>query len=229
VAYKLVLKTGTYTVLHNFDSFDGANPCSRLTLDKAGKVLYGATAQGGSANCFEGCGVVFSLTITNNAFDVLYYFAGSPDAEYPYGPLALDASGNLYGDSQLGGTYLCRNEHGCGTVFKVRPKTGTDTVLHNFTGGADGNYPLAGVIRSHAGTVYGTTAWGGSDDLGTVFELVKRKETVLHAFQGSDGSGPSAVVIMDLKGNLFGTTFAGGSHSGGCAEYGCGVVWEITP
>ena len=229
VAYKLVLKTGAYTVLHKFAPADGANPESTLTLDAAGKVMYGATAQGGSANCWDGCGVLFKLTLKTGAYQVLYYFTGSPDAQHPYGPLSLDAAGNFYGDSQLGGSYPCRGDTGCGTVFMVDPKTGTDTVLHNFSGGADGNYPLAGVIRSQAGTVYGTTAWGGSNDLGTVFELVKGTETVLHTFQGSDGSGPSAVVITDSKGDHFGTTSAGGSHSGVCADYGCGVVWEITP
>jgi uncharacterized repeat protein (TIGR03803 family) len=229
VVYKLVLKTGTYTVLHSFDSSDGASPESALTLDNAGKVLYGTTAEGGSLNCYQGCGVVFRLTLRTSAYEALYYFNGSPDANYPYGPLALDASGNLYGDSQLGGSHPCLSEKGCGTVFVVRPKTGTDTVLHNFTGGKGGNYPLAGLIRSHAGTLYGTTAWGGSNDLGTVFELAKKTETVLHPFQGSDGSGPSAVVIIDSKGDLFGTTFAGGSHPSACAGYGCGVVWEFTP
>jgi uncharacterized repeat protein (TIGR03803 family) len=225
VVYKLVLKTGAYTVLHNFDPSDGTFPCSSLTLDKTGKVLYGATPSGGSS----GLGVVFRLTIKTRVYEVLYNFTGSPDAEYPYGPLALDASGNLYGDSQLGGSYPCLSERGCGTVFMVSPRTGTDTVLYNFTGGADGNYPLAGVIRSHAGTLYGTTAWGGSNDDGTVFKLAQNTETVLHTFQGSDGSGPSAVVIMDSKGDLLGTAFSGGSHGSGCGGYGCGVVWEITP
>ena len=230
VVYKLVLKTGAYTVLHNFHSSDGSNPCSSLILDQTGKVLYGATPSGGSSDhCYGGCGAVFKLTIKTGVYKVLYNFTGSPDAEYPYGPLSLDAWGNLYGDSQLGGAYLCRSDSGCGTVFMVHPKTGTDTVLHNFTGGADGDYPLAGVTRSRAGAIYGTTAWGGSNDLGTVFELVAKKETVLHTFHGSDGSGPSAVVIMDSKGNLFGTAFAGGSHGSGCDGYGCGVVWKVTP
>jgi uncharacterized repeat protein (TIGR03803 family) len=225
VVYKLVLKTGAFSVLHNFDSSDGAYPSSTLTLDKTGKFLYGAAGAGGSS----GCGVVFRLTIETGAYDVLYNFTGSPDAEEPYGPLALDASGNLYGDSQFGGSYPCRADNGCGTVFTVSPSTGTDTVLYNFTGGADGNYPQAGVIRSHEGTLYGTTAWGGSNNDGTVFKLFNNTETVLHTFQGSDGSGPSAVVIMDSKDNLFGTASAGGSRGSGCGGYGCGVVWEITP
>jgi len=225
VMYKFVLKTGAYTVLHNFDPSDGSFPCSTLTLDTSGKVLYGATPEGGSF----GAGVVFKLTINTSVYEVVYNFTGSPDAEYPYGPLAQDASGNLYGDSQLGGSYPCPSDQGCGTVFVVHPKTGTDTVLYNLTGGVDGNYPLAGVIRSNAGTIYGTAAWGGANDYGTVFKLVDNTETVLHTFRGSDGSGPSAVVIIDSKGELFGTAFAGGSHSSGCDGYGCGTVWEITP
>jgi uncharacterized repeat protein (TIGR03803 family) len=167
--------------------------------------------------------------LTTSTYKVLYNFTGSPDAEFPYGPLALDAADNLYGDSQLGGSHPCRSDKGCGTMFEVLPKIGSDRVLYNFTGGADGNYPLAGLLRSHAGTLYGTTAWGGSNDDGTVFKLVEKTETVLHTFQGSDGSGPSSAVIVDSKGNLFGTAFAGGSHPSGCGGFGCGVVWALTP
>jgi uncharacterized repeat protein (TIGR03803 family) len=173
---------------------------------------------------------VFRLALKTSAYKVLYYFTGSPDAQYPNGPLTLDSSGNLLGDSQLGGSYPCPSDHGCGTVFLVSPKTRSDTVVHNFTGGADGNYPLAGTMRSPAGTLYGTTAWGGGpSNAGTVFELVENTLTVLHTFHGSDGSGPSAVVVMDSNGNVFGTTNSGGSHSSGCGGSGCGVVWEITP
>jgi uncharacterized repeat protein (TIGR03803 family) len=231
VVYKLVLKTHTFTLLHKFDSSDGAFPSSALTLDARGEALYGTTAEGGSSgNCNpDGCGVVFKLTIKTGAYDVLYNFTGSPNAEYPYGPLALDSSGNLYGDSQLGGSHPCRSGHGCGTVFMVDPGTGTDTVLYKFPGGWHGNYPMAGIIRTPAGTLYGTTTWGGLNNDGTVFELSDNTERVLHTFQGSDGSNPFAVVIVDTNGNLFGTTLAGGSPSSGCSNYGCGVLWEITP
>jgi uncharacterized repeat protein (TIGR03803 family) len=231
VVYKLVLETSTFTVLHNFESSDGSFPDTKLTLDTRGEVLYGTTPEGGaSSNCNpDGCGVVFRLTIKTDAYDVLYNFTGSPDARYPYGPLALDSLGNLYGDSQLGGSYPCRSDHGCGAVFEVDPGSGTDTVVYNFPGGPQGNYPMAGIIRTPAGMLYGTTAWGGLTDDGTVFELADNTQTVLHTFQGSDGSNPFAVVIVDPNGNLFGTTLAGGSHSSGCNGYGCGVVWEIAP
>jgi uncharacterized repeat protein (TIGR03803 family) len=124
VVYKLVLNTRAFTVLHSFDASGGSFPDTSLTPDKTGKFLYGATPEGGtSGNCNpDGCGVVFRLTIRTGAYDVLYNFTGSPDAEYPYGLLSMDSSGNLYGDSQLGGSSPCRSAHGCGTVFMVDPR-----------------------------------------------------------------------------------------------------------
>jgi uncharacterized repeat protein (TIGR03803 family) len=47
----------TYTVLHTFEGFDGAQPDANLILDDKGN-LYGTTATGGSG----GCGVAFELT-----------------------------------------------------------------------------------------------------------------------------------------------------------------------
>jgi uncharacterized repeat protein (TIGR03803 family) len=226
VVYKLVLKTGAFTVLHSFDNSDGAFPESPLTLDRAGKILYGTTPEGGSIG--NGDGVAFRVDLCTGRYEVLYNFAGPPDAQYPYGPLTMDSRGNLYGDSQLGGSYPCGG-HGCGTVFMLNPATKADTVLYNLAGGPDGNYPMAGITRTWVGAVYGATAWGGLNDDGTVFELVEGTETVLHSFEGSDGAHPFAAVVMDPNGNLFGTTLNGGSYSGECSSYGCGVVWEITP
>jgi uncharacterized repeat protein (TIGR03803 family) len=55
-------------------------------------------------------------------------------------------------------------------VFKVSA-AGHYTVLYTFTGGADGNGPLAGVIRDSAGNLYGTTYYGGERGTGVVFKL----------------------------------------------------------
>jgi hypothetical protein len=42
-------------------------------------------------------------------------------------------------------------------VFKLSP-SGTETVLHSFTGGSsDGANPFAGLIADRAGNLYGTT------------------------------------------------------------------------
>jgi len=134
----------------------------------------------------------------------------------------LDSKDNLYGTTTLGGAV------GAGTVFKLS-RTETETILHSFTGGADGIFPQAALILDKNGNLYGTTEYGGSFDLGTVFELTPTgMETVLHSFanDGTDGIYPLAGVAIDTAGNLYGTTVEGG---GGNCEGGCGVVFKIVP
>ena len=97
----------------------------------------------------------------------------------------------------------------------------TYTVLHTFTGGADGGGPVATPILDARGNLYETTPDGGSH--GLVLKLDSQgKETVLHAFSGSpDGSAPFSSLIRDAQGNLFGTTLVGG-------RFNLGAVFEIT-
>jgi uncharacterized repeat protein (TIGR03803 family) len=63
-------------------------------------------------------------------------------------------------------------------------------VLHSFTGGADGGYPYAGVIRDSAGNLYGTTISGGAANKGVVYKLDSAgQETVLYSFSGGANEG----------------------------------------
>jgi uncharacterized repeat protein (TIGR03803 family) len=73
------------------------------------------------------------------------------------------------------------------------------------------------------GTFYGTTAWGGANNLGTVFSVTPSgAETVVHSFQGgNDGANPVGG-LLNLGGTLYGTTSAGG-------PYGGGTVFAIVP
>ena len=97
-----------------------------------------------------------------------------------------------------------------------------ETVLYSFTGGVDGGYPYAGLVRDARGNLYGTTAYGGWARCGVVFKVSSSgQETVLHSFRGPDGAHPWAGLILDGEGNLFGTTPFGGS-------FGYGTVFEIT-
>jgi hypothetical protein len=116
-------------------------------------------------------------------------------------------------------------------VFKLDP-TGHEAVLHSFTGGADGAFPTAGLVRDTAGNLYGTTSLGGNltncnnqgfPGCGVVFKLgTAGNETVLYSFTGgADGASPGfGSLIRDTAGNLYGTDAPGA---------GDGVVFEITP
>jgi len=215
---------GKETVLYTFrGETDGGNPEAGLVMDSAGN-LYGTTYQGGNmSGCTQiamGCGVVFKLD-TAGIETVLHTFSGGADGANPLAGLILDAAGNLYGTTAYGGAY------GGGTVFKV-DTTGTETVLHNFTGAADGGTPEAGLILDAAGTLYGTTEYGGTFGLGTVFKVdANGGEMVLHSFSGPpDGAYPLAGLVLDAGGNLYGTTFQGGTPST-CFSAGCGVVFKL--
>jgi hypothetical protein len=65
----------------------------------------------------------------------------------------------------------------CGVAFKL-DETGTETVLHSFTGGADGA-DLMGLFRNPEGNLYSTTS-NGALGFGAVFKLDSTgKQTVL--------------------------------------------------
>jgi uncharacterized repeat protein (TIGR03803 family) len=132
----------SFVVLHSFDGADGAYPYyAGLVRDAAGN-LYGTTHYGGA----HGWGVVFKLSPTG-AETVLYSFTGGADGGAPHAGLVRDAAGNLYGTTPLGGAeastycWYYGRVTTCGVVFKLSAD-GTETVLHRFTGGADGGNPI---------------------------------------------------------------------------------------
>jgi uncharacterized repeat protein (TIGR03803 family) len=159
---------------------------------------------------------------------VLYSFAAGTDGAFTQAGVIADAHGNFYGTTQEGGSSGCGG--GCGTVFKLTPN-GKETVLHVFTMGSDGVYPIPGLVADAAGNLYGTTLNGGGNcQCGTIFKVTPGgKESLLHVFRrGKDGSFPLAVLIIDAAGNLYGTTGSGGLDCNGTG-LGCGTVFKITP
>jgi uncharacterized repeat protein (TIGR03803 family) len=224
--------TVTEQILHSFrNGKDGAQPEGGLIADQKGN-LYGTTVYGGTGKGYSGFGTVFTVAPDGDE-SALYAFKGGSDGTYPTDTLLLDKNGNLYGTTTGGGTGC--SPSGCGTVFKLAPH-GKETLLYVFQGQDDGWRPLGGLIADANGNLFGTTALGGSYNgecaqtgCGTVFELTPGGTIItLHAFQGgSDGYGPSGGVIMDSSGNLYGTTYGGGSGTN--CEFGCGLVFKLTP
>ena len=213
-----------YSVLYSFkDGKYGRDPHAG-PLIKVKDKLYGTTVYGGGpchARCFGG--TVFAIT-TSGGETVLHSFeVGSEvytDGKNPRAGL-IDVTGTLYGTTVHGGGASCY----CGTVFKVT-LSGSETVLHSFSGEPDGFSPDAGLLDVN-GTLYGTTYYGGANGDGTVFAITTSgTETVLHSFAGKpDGAHPYAGLI-NVNGTLYGTTTSGGANCNWSG--GCGTVFAIT-
>lgn len=225
-----------YKVLYAFTGgADGGQPMAGLIRDNAGN-LYGTTQGGGilSGPCApSGCGVVFKLDSSGKE-TVLYRFTGGEDGASPAASLVRDSAGNLYSSTGSGGRSCIWSGNGCGVIFKLDPATGKETVLHAFTGGADGWSPAGSLLLDEAGTLYGVTASGGASGgcggggCGVVFKLdtATREETVLYTFTGgADGGQPVAGLLRDSAGNFYGTASLGGIPEP--CGIGCGVTFEL--
>ena len=148
---------------------DGYEPWGTLIRDKNG-ALYGTTYAGGATDE----GVVFMVSrsagkwteTTLHEFDSFNQDGANPLAGLSWGP-----SGSLYGTTSEGGT---PGYPGVGIVFELTQSGGAwnETILHSFEGDSDGSYPQGGVILDKNGALYGTTALGGTDNLGTVWKII---------------------------------------------------------
>ncbi len=161
--------------------------------------------------------VALSATLTT-----LASFNGA-NGSWPTDGVLIDAGGNLFGTSQLGGA---NND---GAVFEIaRTTTGyaaAPTVLASFTG-ANGYLPKGGLIADGNGDLFGVTEYGGAYGYGTVFEIAKTAAgyasapATLVSFSDSPGIDPDGSLLADASGDLFGVTVYGGA-------YGYGTVFEI--
>jgi uncharacterized repeat protein (TIGR03803 family) len=168
----------TARVLHNFSGFgDGGSPNGNLVLDAAGNI-FGTTPTGGDKTACNrhGCGVVFELSPTMAGgwkYTGLYAFTGGTDGGVPYAGLVIDSSGNLYGTTNQGGPSTGTGcSSGCGVVFEFSPGSSgySETILYSLTT-TTGAGPSAPLSRDSSGNLFGTTFYGGTDNIGTVFEV----------------------------------------------------------
>jgi uncharacterized repeat protein (TIGR03803 family) len=217
---------GQETVIHRFNSNNGFDPIGGMIIDASGN-LYGTTFYGG----INGGGTIFKLTPKGGGWaeTQLYSFnENGTGGFFPDARLTVDSQGNLYGTTFFGGSF------GFGIVFELTPNADgsrTYKTLHSFGQSGDGTYPHGGLMVGAEGDLYGTTAAGGSDKDGIVYELIPNghggfAEKILHSFSGADGANPYSSLV-EVSGSLYGTTYAGGSSSA-CTN-GCGTVFALTP
>jgi len=209
---------GHETILHYFDPSNGDGRCPEgLVFDSQGN-LYGSTNYGGTNDR----GLIYELVNSGGTWseNILYRFAGGDDGSQPLGALVFDSAGNLYGTTQIGGTFSK------GTVFELTP-SGQKVVLHNINT-HEGFRPNGGLIFDDSGNLYGT-AQGGALGYGSVFKLDSAGNfSVLYEFKGGfDGAFPFGPLVIDPNGYLYGTTNDAG-YSFLCeSPYGCGVAFRV--
>lgn len=214
--------TWSETILHQFGGPDGAGGSFIAPVFDSGGNLYGTTSGGG----IHLDGTAFQLTPRGNGrwgFDSLYSFN---DSSSGYGPSGVAFNnGAVYATVSWGG-----GENDEGTVIRLShpsPNHWSEMTLHAFNEYTDGWLP-EGLVFDADGNAYGTTFYGGIQNLGTVYKLTRDPttgqwtETIIHKFDILDGNNPSAPLVFDSSGNLYSTTIGGG-------QLGGGNVFELSP
>ena len=217
----------TETPIYQFDPVnhpgDGNSPQGGLIFDSAGNI-YGTTQAGGLNNS----GTVFIISPSQAGWTetVIHSFDFFSDGGDPNGNLVLDSNGNLIGTTESGARPGCEGQ-GCGVVFELTPTPSgwVETILHEFFPGP-GYFATGGLITDAAGNLYGTTAQGGPNGGGMVYELSPSNGTytfqVLYNFTGNpEQVGPVGLLAMDSSGNLYGATEYQGA-------FGLGNVFKLT-
>jgi uncharacterized repeat protein (TIGR03803 family) len=186
--FKITL-AGTFTTLHSFDQTE-TYPYSELIQASDGS-FYGTTQYGGDF----GDGTIYRITNTGTL--TLLHSFNSSEGMFPVYGLIQATDGNFYGTTVYGGP-----SNG-GTIFSLT-HSGTLTTLYSFLGyPSDGLRPTATLVQATSGVLFGTTAFGGTDDTGTVFSLSLGLSPFVKTLP-STGMVGSAVTILGT--NLTGTT-----------------------
>jgi len=150
----------TENVVYAFPGSPACSPEGDLLRDNSGN-LYGITGP-----AFPGVAYMLSPSGQNWNYSQIYSFGPGPPTQP--GSLTMDAAGNLYGTSCLGGASQL------GSIFELSPAAGgwTITGLHDFNGN-EGSCPRGTVLIDANGTLYGTAGSGGAHGDGVVWQIVR--------------------------------------------------------
>ena len=192
---------GAFSTLHTFKPAQAAGASGALVEGSNGN-FYGTDIGGGNGN-----GTIYEITPAGQV-TVLYTFCSKTDCtdgSTPYAGLILGSDGNFYGTTSEGGTNTTECNPGCGTIFEITPG-GKFTTLYNFCSlakCADGSQPQGGLVQDTNGTFYGTTYYGGTSDLGTIYSLSVGLTPFVKTLQSSANVGATVVILGT---NLTGAT-----------------------
>jgi uncharacterized repeat protein (TIGR03803 family) len=221
-AYELIIKTLTFQVLPNTVP---NQPSSGPLLLASDGNFYGTTVASGPNQE----GTVFTMTDAG-AIKTIYKFTDGDSGFAPNSPLAQGKglyAAYLYGTAYSGGG--TGGELETGTIFQLTlppPIPSTEATLYTFST-AGGYNPDAGLLTASDGNLYGTTRYGGADNVGTLFEISPAGTFISwDDFTGVgglvSGADPNTTLMEHTNGLLYGLTPAGGANADG-------VLYSFTP
>lgn len=218
--FKIQEFTNTVTTMVEFTgitgSRKGSSPKSTLVRDNSG-TMWGTTYLGGANDL----GTIFKINPSTGAFTTVVEFANDGVTNWGAKPVAgmvLDASGDLWGTAERGGS------SNVGLVFKIRPSTGVLTRVAEFSD--IGAHPVAGLTSDGAGSFWGTTVGGGTGGYGSVFKVNATTGVLTTVVDftsngtSNKGAAPYATLLND-GGFMWGTTSAGGTS-------GYGTIFKVS-
>jgi uncharacterized repeat protein (TIGR03803 family) len=215
--FEIAAGSGTITTLASFTGHTtaapngGIGPRGNLVLDQGN--LYGTTVGGGAS----GKGTIFEVANiaagTASSITTVASFDGA-NGSFPFAGLVVDAAGNFFGTS-LGSSRAGYHS----TVWERAAGSSAITALATFKS----TDLLEGALATDSsGNIFGTTARGGTNKLGSVFEISGTAHTLttLVSFTNTNGATPSGTLLLDSQHNLIGTTAYGGAS-------GDGTIFEV--
>lgn len=155
----------TFNVLYDFTApHDSSRLVGRPIRDGLGNI-YGMAVRGGTYDK----GTLFKFNLASREETILHQFqGGQEDGADPYGNLLLDRDGNIWGATRYGG--LGNGNSGFGTIFQYIPSSDTYNLVFKAVSEV-GNFPNGGLVQDAQGNLYGTAAYGGNVNWGTIFQL----------------------------------------------------------
>jgi uncharacterized repeat protein (TIGR03803 family) len=212
--YSMDLNGANYSILGYFPSIStsGYDPGGHPFAGNDGKV-YGVTEQGGQF----GAGTIYNIDAAGN-FNVLHSFKKISEGGLPTSGVVQANDGSLFGITNSGGILL----QDLGTIYKLT-SSGTYTVLHTFSGGADGGSSDGGLLLASDGLLYGTTITGGANGSGVIFSVSQTGTyNVIYNFPSGNSYGRPSTLIEGSDGLLYGAT------RGASADFPAGIIFSVS-
>ena len=183
---------------------EGSSPSGPL-VEGADGTFYGTTSASSG-----GTGTVFQMS-PDHELTTLHEFESDPGIE-PHG-------GVIYADGLLFGTTFQGCDQGAGTAFRLAANGGDFETIHCFDYSSEGGLPLAPLLRTAVGQIFGLTSFGYSGR-GALFRIDGAGGvTVLHTFDGWSGLYPQTGLIEAPDGALYGASGGG--------PYDAGVIYRL--